>query len=121
MKKVTIENNILKLEHDFNTRYFEIVEKMPIGYIVWNIGDNMADGWLPICKLANDKESPYSIDVTTLKAIKMSDEDLRIIRKVAGCGYSSKATPKRKIKAAAKWCSQKMIDQATAIYNTISE
>lgn len=31
---------------------FELVDRVPLGYSIWNIGENMADGYLPLCRLA---------------------------------------------------------------------
>ena len=28
---------------------FELVDRVPRGYFVWNIGKNMIDGYLPLC------------------------------------------------------------------------
>ena len=51
---------------------FEIVDHVPPGYIVWNIGKNMIDGYLPLCRLAAVQPFPggRSIETHTLKAIK---------------------------------------------------
>lgn len=29
---------------------FEVIEKIPCGYKIWNIGKNMVDGWLPLVR-----------------------------------------------------------------------
>ena len=52
---------------------FEIVDYIPAGYEIWNIGKNMADGYLPICRLKNPQpyEGCMEIDRETLKAIKL--------------------------------------------------
>ena len=51
---------------------FELVDYVPHGYIVWNIGKNMIDGYLPLCRLAAVQPFPggRSIETDTLKAIK---------------------------------------------------
>lgn len=52
---------------------FEIVEEVPPGYMIWNIGKNMIDGYLPLCRLSERQPFPggRSIDADTLKAIKI--------------------------------------------------
>lgn len=52
---------------------FEVVESVPVGYKIWNIGKNMIDGYLPLCKLKEQQpfEGGRSIEVDTLKAIKI--------------------------------------------------
>lgn len=57
-----------------NGKYtFEIVESVPFGYQIWNIGKNMIDGYLPLCRLCSHQ--PYrgarNIETETLKAIKI--------------------------------------------------
>ena len=51
---------------------FEIVEEFPLGYEIWNIGKNMLDGYLPLCRLS--QKQPFGggrcIEIDTLKAIK---------------------------------------------------
>lgn len=51
---------------------FELVDRVPRGYFVWNIGKNMIDGYLPLCRLAFFQPFPggRNIEVETLKAIK---------------------------------------------------
>lgn len=46
---------------------FEIVESVPAGYSIWNIGKNMIDGYLPLCEDAGN----YNVNTDTLKAIKI--------------------------------------------------
>lgn len=52
---------------------FEIVESVPPGYMIWNIGKNMVDGYLPLCRPARRQPFPggRDIDVDSLKAIKI--------------------------------------------------
>ena len=60
------------IEH--NGRQFEIVENIPVNYIIWNIGENMVDGYLPLCELLAPELQEFkggrSINTETLKAIK---------------------------------------------------
>ena len=63
MEKQTITNN---------GDTFELVDRVPRGYLIWNIGKNMVDGYLPLCRLAYFQPFPggRNIEVETLKAIK---------------------------------------------------
>lgn len=58
---------------------FELVEKIPEGYVIWNIGTNMKDGYLPLCQIDNG----YNVNVETLKAIKL--EKAQEILAIIGC------------------------------------
>ena len=73
---------------------FEIVDRIPKGYIVWNIGDNMTDGYIPLCELTTG----YNINVNTLKAIALDDAEVRILRDAAHYGIWNL----KKAKAAAR-------------------
>lgn len=48
---------------------FEIVDSVPAGYEIWNIGTNMPDGYLPLCMPI--AHGSYTINPDTLKAIKI--------------------------------------------------
>lgn len=69
-----------------NDRYeFEIVDKMPYGYDIWNIGKNMVDGYLPLAQVYDNKINP-----DTLKAIKIEDEqELELLRDCASYGVDN--------------------------------
>lgn len=58
------------ITHHGNT--FELVDSVLPGYHIWNIGKNMIDGYLPLCRLALFQPIPggRKIEVETLKAIK---------------------------------------------------
>lgn len=66
---------------------FEIVEKIPVGYEIWNIGNHMQSAELvPLCQ----SDESYYINPNTLKAIKMTPEDATIVKKAsAWYGLSS--------------------------------
>ncbi len=51
---------------------FDLVDEIPLGYIIWNIGKNMVDGYLPLCRLRMRQPFPGGrcIEPDTLKAIK---------------------------------------------------
>lgn len=57
----------------FNTHKFEIVEKIPADYFVWNIGKlEQNKGYIPIAEaIPCDK---FSVNIDTLKAIKIKDD-----------------------------------------------
>ena len=50
---------------------FQIVDKVPLGYQIWNIGRNMPDGYLPFCRLAFRQpfDGAQEIETETLKAL----------------------------------------------------
>ena len=64
IEKTNRENKQI-LEYDGLT--FEIVDKITLGYEVWNIGSNMAEGYLPLCRLKAVQPFPggREIDIAT--------------------------------------------------------
>ena len=64
---------------------FELVDSVPRGYIIWNIGKNMVDGYLPLCRLRMIQpfEGGRSIETDTLKAIKC-DGAQKILAAIGG-------------------------------------
>lgn len=105
-KNKKIENGKIYTESIFPERKdtFEIVEKIPSGFYVWNIGENMgSDEYIPLAQdlKPNDKEN-FEINLYTLKAIKLSVEDVKLLRAAAGWGVNSKATAERALKSKRK-------------------
>lgn len=91
------------LEHDMNVVYacgykFELVESFPRGYHIWNIGSNMPDGYLPLCRLKKNQrfEGGREIETDTLKAIKC--ESAQTILKAVMCGGGTLSAMKSTLK-----------------------
>lgn len=84
------------ITHHGNT--FELVDRVPHGYFVWNIGKNMIDGYLPLCILASSQPFPggQEINVNALKAIKC--EGAQIILAAIGWGPETPEEMERYIK-----------------------
>ena len=83
---------------------FEIVEKIPAGFFVWNIGENMGSNeYIPLAQDLHpeDKEN-YEINTSTLKAIKLSQEEVNALRQAASWGVNSKATAEKALKSERK-------------------
>lgn len=51
---------------------YEVVTEPPLGYIIWNIGNNAPEGYLPFCRLkaVQPFKGGRSIETDTLKAMK---------------------------------------------------
>ena len=98
-----IENGKIYTESTLNNRndIFEIVEKIPSNYFVWNIGENMgSDEYIPICEDLHpeDKEN-FEINTSTLKAIKLIPEEVNALRQAASWGVNNKATAEKALKS----------------------
>lgn len=72
---------------------YEIVEKVPTHFILWNIGENMGnDNLIPFTtRLSNDKQAYeyYHINRNTLKAIELPTNEVYILRKAASYGVEN--------------------------------
>lgn len=80
---------------------YEVVRKIPAGFFVWNIGENMGtDEYIPICEdLHPDDKDNYEINQNTVKAIKLSVEEVKALRKAAHVGINSKKTAEKALKS----------------------
>lgn len=104
MSKTRIENGkIYKDRMPFceGTDVFEIVEKIPANYFVWNIGENLGtDEYIPLAEALHpeDKDN-YEINRCTLKAIKLSVEEVKLLRRAAAVGVDSKAKAEKALRS----------------------
>ena len=100
---IKIENGKIYTESNLNDRndIFKIVEKIPAGFFVWNIGENMgSDEYIPICEdLHPEDKDNYEINQNTVKAIKLSIEEVKALREAATVGVNSKATAEKALKS----------------------
>lgn len=80
---------------------FEIVDKIPGNFYIWNIGENMgSDEWIPLAQdlKPGDKEN-FEINPETLKAIRLNPEEVQILRKAANVGVNSLKTAEKALKS----------------------
>lgn len=88
----------------WNTRTYEIVDRIPEGYFVWNIGKNMGcDDLIPLCEKKNPKAKRgesgyYDVNVDTLKAIKLDPEQVELLRSAAHYGVTDIKAARRAAK-----------------------
>jgi len=82
---VKIEGNKIISTSLWNTDVFEIVEKIPSNYLVWNIGENMGtDCYIPICQMLHpENKEDFSINRDTLKAVQVTPEEFKKLQKAA--------------------------------------
>ena len=83
------------------TDIYKIVNKIPFGFYVWNIGENMgSDEYIPLCQdLHPGIKDDYSINYDTLKAIKLPKEEVELLREAAGWGVNSLETARKALKS----------------------
>ena len=91
MKNVIIKDGKIYSESFGKVDVFEIVDKIPTGFFVWNIGDNMGhDEYIPVCQdlRPGDKDS--------------FEEEVQLLRKAAGYGVNSKETAEKALRSKRK-------------------
>ena len=127
MTRFEINGNTITAETIWNTHKFQIVKKIPEGFFVWNIGENMgSDEWIPLAQdlKPGDKEN-FEINPETLKAIRLNPEDVQILRKAAGIGVNSLKTAEKALRSKRRgyWSNRKRkaAEMTIDIFREISE
>ncbi|MCD7891633.1 MAG: hypothetical protein LUG26_07810 [Ruminococcus sp.] len=79
------ENTMTVSEFGYPTDIFQIVDSVPPGYQIWNIGEHMPEGYLPLCRLKTQQPFPGCCEVEThsLKAIKIEGAE-KILEAIGG-------------------------------------
>lgn len=120
MRNSKIENGKIFLNNGYGTVYtFEIVEKIPVGFEIWNIGG--LGEYIPVCRTINGS---CNVDIATLKAIKLLESEVAILNKAAGSGVKTlkiaKQTMKRVAKSAGMKRKQALAENALPILEKIT-
>lgn len=114
----------IKHDNGHGTTYiFEVVKKIPAGFEVWSIGG--LGEYIPICQTVrpDDKEC-FDVNTETLKAVKLTKEEVIILDKAAVSGVkdvkSAKNTLKRVAKSAMMRRKQMFAEKALPILERIT-
>ena len=95
MTKIEIKDGKIFSENDYRTDVFEIVEKIPENYVIWNIGKNMGtDKYIPICQL----KTKYDVDLFSLKAVSVTPEEYEKLQNASSWGVSSLENAEKALK-----------------------
>lgn len=112
----TTIKNVLTVATIWGSDSFKIVDKIPEGYQVWNIGaDNMPEGFVPLAKIKDG--SKYEIERDTLTTIKTDANTWRTIMAAArfGCNNLKNTTKLLNSKRAGKLADAKRYHAAKTI------
>ena len=112
---IKIENEKIYTESSLCERkdVFEIVERIPKNFFVWNIGENMGtDEYIPFAMRLSynkDDDNYYCINTNNLKAIKLPVEEVQLLRKASHNGVSSLTEAEKALKSKRKgyWSDRK--------------
>ena len=73
--KTTIAGKVLIVEEwPYPPHRFEIVDKPPYGYEIWNIGEHMPEGWTLYVKTGG--YDGKQVDIYSMKAVKHENDNL---------------------------------------------
>ena len=83
------------------TDVFEIVEKIPVGFFVWNIGENMGTHeYIPVCEdLHPENKDNFEINAATLKAVKVAPNEWEKLNKAASWGVGNLKQAEKALKS----------------------
>ena len=103
MAKFKIENGKIYSEKPMSEEIdiFEIVEKIPVGFFVWNIGENMGTHeYIPVCEdLHPEDKDNYEINTATLKAVKVAPDEWEKLDKAANWGVGNLKQAEKALKS----------------------
>ena len=103
MAKFKIENGKIYSKKPMSEEIdiFEIVEKIPVGFFIWNIGENMGTHeYIPVCEdLHPEDKDDYSINPATLKAVRVSPEEWEKLNKAGAWGVGNLKQAEKAIKS----------------------
>ena len=83
------------------TDVFEIVDKIPAGFFVWNIGENMGTHeYIPVCEdLHPEDKNSFEINAATLKAVKVAPDEWIKLDKAAAWGIGNLIQAEKALKS----------------------
>lgn len=83
------------------TDVFEIVDKIPASFFVWNICENMGTHeYIPVCEdLHPENKEDYSINLATLKAVKVTPDEWKKLNKAAAWGVGNLKQAEKALKS----------------------
>lgn len=126
MKKFEINGNTIISGDTWNLHKFQIVNKIPARFFVWNIGENMGDPeWIPLCEdLRPEDKECFEIKASTLKAIRLPADEVKKLRDAAAVGIVDLKTAEKALKSCRRgyWsnCKREQAQKVIDIFRRIS-
>lgn len=103
MAKFKIENGKIYSEKPMSEGIdvFEIVEKIPTRFFVWNIGENMGTHeYIPVCEdLHPEDKDNCEINAATLKAVKVAPDEWEKLDRAATWGIGNLKQAEKALKS----------------------
>lgn len=101
MENIKIENEKIYSKSFGRIDVFEIVGKIPTNFFIWNIGENMGThDYIPLCEYLHPEDAgDCSINVATLKAIKVTPDEWEALNKAAAWGVGNLKQAEKALKS----------------------
>lgn len=110
---------VMKINEHGRTDIYEVVDKIPKGYEVWNIGNHAPKGYLPLCLRV---AGTYTIQPNALKALKFEGDDYNFITFASvRYGFTNRENTKRRLPLLKSTKKVEVAKRALEIYERISE
>lgn len=94
--KFVVEGDVGTLYGDYNTHHFQIVEKVPSNFFVWNIGKNMAtEDYIPMCVIKPSDDDILEINPDRLYAIRLPRNEVLLLREAGHRGVENLAAAEK--------------------------
>ena len=104
-------------DNEYGTTYvFDVVDKIPEGYRIWNINQECISGYLPLCQV---RPGSYSVIADTLKAIRMPVDEIVVLHQ-ASVRYGANTLEKAEKILKRPGKSRKLIESAVDIFKKYS-
>ena len=104
MKEDKIINGKIYSDNGYGTTYiFEIVDKIPAGYSVWNIPPIANGEYIPVCVTTEpENKNCFDVNITNLKAVKLEKKEVVALHVAASGGDGTIKEIKRTLSRSAK-------------------
>ena len=95
--KFVVEGDAGTLYGNYNTHHFQIVEKVPSNFFVWNIGKNMAtEDYIPMCvSQYSGDDGILEINPDRLYAIRLPRNEVLLLREAGHRGVENLAAAEK--------------------------
>lgn len=104
-------------DNGYGTTYvFEVVDKIPSGYQVWNVPREGLEGYLPVCQV---RPGTHDVIRETLKAVRMPEDEVLTLS-WASMRYGASTLAKAEKILGRPWRSRKLIELVVDLFRKYS-
>lgn len=105
--------------NSYRTDVFEVVDRIPAGYRVWNINLKDRSGYIPLCELL---PGTYSVNRETLKTIRIDNLGvIEVLAKAVPKGACCKQAAAALVKNPTEYCPRELAELALRVFEVYEE